>query len=164
MIEAISLLVFVTLQRVGELALSVRNERTLRAAGAIEFGAGHYPLMVMLHAAWLIGLWWLAWDRPVNGWLAAAFLALQVARYWVIASLGARWTTRVLVLRDAPLVRTGPYQFLSHPNYVIVALEIALLPLAFGLLRYAALFSALNAALLAWRIHVEDAALARRRT
>jgi methyltransferase len=157
--ESISILALVTLQRLGELWLSARNERRLRKAGAVEVGRSHYPLMVTLHAAWLVGLWLLAWDRPADWWLIAAYAVLQIARYWVIVSLGERWTTRVLVLPGAPLVRNGPYRFLRHPNYVVVALEIALLPLAFGLVGLAALFSFANAALLAWRIHVEDRAL-----
>lgn len=157
--DAIPVLAFVTLQRLGELWLSARNEKRLRAEGAYEVGRGHYPVMVALHAGWLAGLWLLAWDRPANWWVVAAYAALQIARYWVIASLGCRWTTRVLVLADAPLVRTGPYRVLRHPNYLVVALEIALLPLAFGLVGYAAVFSVANALLLLWRIHVEEQAL-----
>lgn len=157
--ETALVLVVVTLQRLGELWLSTRNERRLRSRGAYEVGRAHYPVMVALHAAWLLGLWLLALGRPVNGWIIGAYAALQIVRYWVIASLGGRWTTRVIILPGAPLVRGGPYRFLAHPNYLVVALEIALLPLAFGLVEFAALFSAANAALLAWRIHVEDRAL-----
>jgi methyltransferase len=157
--EAIAILGLVTIQRLVELWHSARNERRLRERGASEVGGAHYPFMVALHAAWLAGLWVLAWDRPVNWWIIGAYAALQVARYWIIASLGERWTTRILVLPDAPLVAKGPYAFLRHPNYAVVALEIALLPLAFGLVAFAVAFSTANAALLAWRIHVEDAAL-----
>jgi methyltransferase len=157
--EAVVILALVTLQRLAELWLSARNERRLRLAGAGEAGRAHYPLIVALHAAWLAGLWLLAPDRPANAWIVGAYAALQIVRYWVIATLGGRWTTRVIVVPDAPLMRRGPYRFLKHPNYLIVALEIALLPLAFGLTEFAVLFSAANAALLAWRIHVEDRAL-----
>lgn len=158
--DAILLLGLVTLQRLGELWLSRRNETRLKARGAIEAGSGHYPLMVALHAAWLVSLWWLAWNLAPNLWFAAAFLALQPLRYWVIASLKGRWTTRIFVLPGAAPVREGPYRLFRHPNYVIVVLELALLPLAFGLYLHAAIFSALNAALLAWRIHIEARALA----
>jgi methyltransferase len=153
------LLALVTLQRLGELALARRNARRLRERGAVEAAPGHYPFIVILHAAWLAGLWLLAVDRPLAlGW-AIVFLALQGARLWVLATLGERWTTRILVLPGAPLVRTGPYRFLSHPNYVIVAAEIAVLPLAFGLPAFALVFSVLNGAILAVRIRAENRAL-----
>jgi len=158
--DALPILGFVTLQRLAELWWSARNEKRLRARGAHEAGAGHYPLMVALHALWLAGLWLWAWPRPANWWLVGAYAALQIARLWVIATLGERWTTRLIVLPNAPLVHAGPYRFLKHPNYVVVAIEIALLPLAFGLFVYAVIFSLANAAMLAWRIRAEDHALA----
>jgi methyltransferase len=158
--DALPVLGFVTLQRLVELWWSARNEKRLRARGAHEAGAGHYPFMLALHALWLAGLWIWAWPRPANWWLVAAYAALQIARVWVIATLGERWTTRIIVLPGAPRVAAGPYRFLKHPNYLVVALEIALLPLAFGLLIYAAIFSLANAALLMWRIRAEDRALA----
>jgi len=158
--DALPILGFVTLQRLAELWFSARNEKRLRARGAYEAGAAHYPLMVLLHALWLAGLWILAWPRPANWWLVGAYAVLQLMRVWVIASLGARWTTRIIVLPGAPLVQAGPYRFLKHPNYLVVAIEIALLPLVFGLLAYAAIFSLANAAILIWRIRAEDRALA----
>jgi methyltransferase len=157
--DAILLLGFVTLQRLFELLLSRRNEARLKLRGAVEAGANHYPVMVALHVLWLAVLWLLAWNVEPNMLLVAAFLALQPLRYWVIATLGDRWTTRVFVIPGASLIRTGPYRFFSHPNYLIVVLEIALLPLAFGLIWAAVVFSALNAALLAWRIRIEQRAL-----
>jgi methyltransferase len=157
--DAILLLGFVTLQRLFELLLSRRNEARLKLRGAVEAGANHYPVMVALHVLWLAVLWLLAWNVEPNMLLVAAFLALQPLRYWVIATLGDRWTTRVFVIPGASLIRTGPYRFFSHPNYLIVVLEIALLPLAFGLIWAAVVFSALNATLLAWRIRIEQRAL-----
>ncbi|MBX3519658.1 MAG: hypothetical protein KF835_06520 [Xanthobacteraceae bacterium] len=157
--DAILLLAFVTLQRLFELLLSRRNEARLKLRGAVEAGANHYPLMVALHVAWLGVLWLLAWNLEPNILLVAAFLALQPLRYWVMATLGNRWTTRVFVIPGASMVRHGPYRFFSHPNYLIVVLEIALLPLAFGLIWIAVLFSVLNAGLLAWRIRIEQRAL-----
>ena len=158
--DALPVLAFVTLQRLGELWLSARNTARLRTRGAHEVGAEHYPLMVALHAAWLGGLWILAWSLTANWFLIGLYGTLQFLRVWVIASLGERWTTRIIVLPNAPLVHSGPYRFLKHPNYVVVALEIALLPLAFGLVAYAVIFSAANAALMLWRIRTEDRALA----
>lgn len=130
------------------------------ARGAVEVGAGHYPLIVGLHGAWLAGLWALGWNQPISlPWLAL-FIALQLLRVWVIATLGERWTTRIVVLPGAPLVRRGPYRFLDHPNYAVVVAEIAVLPLAFGLIGYAILFSFLNATVLWIRIRAETRALA----
>lgn len=152
----------VTLQRLGELVLARRNTARLLARGAREVGAGHYPLIVALHAAWLIGLWILLWR--LSGvevswpWLAV-FIVLQGLRVWIIATLGPRWTTRIVVLPGAPLVSGGPYRFVSHPNYMVVAAELFVLPVAFGLVWYAIVFSVLNAAVLWIRIRAEAAAL-----
>ena len=157
---AAMLLGLVTLQRLGELWLSRRNTRRLLARGAHEVGRGHYPLIVALHAAWLAGLWWLAWDAPVDRLWFAAYVVLQVLRGWILGSLGERWTTRIIVLPGAPLVRRGPYRWVPHPNYLLVAAEIAVLPLVFGLGLYALIFSLLNAVVLTIRIRAENAALA----
>jgi len=158
-ILSIAILSLVTAQRLGELVLARRNTRRLLAAGGIERGAEHYPLMVGLHAAWLLGLWALAWDRPASlGWVAV-YLVLEVLRVWVLVSIGARWTTRIIVVPGETLVRKGPYRFIPHPNYAVVVGEIAVLPLVFGLTAYAVVFSALNASLLWLRIRTEEAAL-----
>ena len=161
---AVLILALVTLQRIGELWLSNRNTRRLLGRGAREVGAGHYPLIVAVHALWLITLWWLAPTRPVDGFWLALYVLLQLARIWVLASLGERWTTRIITLPDAPLVRRGPYRFVNHPNYVVVTGEIAVLPLAFGLWPVALLFTLLNAAVLATRIREENRALSSLRT
>lgn len=158
---SVAVLALVTLQRVAELLLARRNAGRLLARGGVEVGAGHYPFIVSLHAAWLIGLWIMAWDRPVGPIWISLFVFLQLLRIWVVATLGDRWTTRIIVLPGAPLVRRGPYRVLSHPNYAIVVAEIAVLPIAFGLPGYAVLFSVLNAAMLWVRIRVENRALAR---
>jgi methyltransferase len=155
---------FVVLQRLGELALAARNTRDLRAAGAIELDAGGYPLFVVLHAAWLLSLALLVPASTPPSWpLLAVFAALQLGRLWVIASLGRYWTTRLIRPPDKPLVNRGPYRFLNHPNYLIVIAEIAILPLAFGAVMIAAVFSAANLALLARRIAIEERALMPRR-
>ena len=157
---AAAILGLITLQRLGELWLSNRNTRALLAEGAREHGRGHYPLLIGLHVAWLAGLWWLAPGRDLLWPVIGVYALLQLARAWAIGSLGRRWTTRIIVLPQAPLVARGPYRFVRHPNYVLVSLEIALLPLAFGLWKVALIFSALNAAVLAIRIRAEDNALA----
>lgn len=154
----------VVLQRFGELALANRNTQKLRAKGGIEIGAGHYRFIVLLHMAWLMAVLWLLPAPLVIHWTwLVLFFALQIARIWVIASLGPYWTTRIITVPGAPLVGTGPYRFVRHPNYLVVAGEILALPLAFGEVLVAIVFSILNAAMLFWRIREEDQALAGRR-
>lgn len=158
------ILCLVTAQRLGELVLARHNTRRLLAQGGFEVGAAHYPLIVAMHAAWLVGLWYLTVARALVGqdidlpWLAV-FVVLQLGRVWVIASLGGRWTTRIIVIPGAPLVRRGPYRFLSHPNYWVVAGELLVLPLVFGLAWYGFAFTLLNAAMMWTRIRAEAAAL-----
>jgi methyltransferase len=156
---SLAVLVLVTLQRLAELVLARRNTRRLLAQGGAEIAAGHYPALVALHAAWLSGLWLLALPKEPSLALLAVFGALQIGRGWVLAALGPRWTTRIIIVPGAPLVRWGPYRLLRHPNYLIVAGEILVLPLAFGLPLFAVIFSALNALVLWVRIRAEDAAL-----
>jgi len=159
---AVAVLAFVTAERLAELVLARRNTARLLAAGAKEYAAGHYKLIVALHAAWLATLLVLAPGRPVSlAWLAL-FAVLQVLRLWVLATLGGRWTTRIIILPGAPLVARGPYRLLRHPNYAIVVGEIAVLPLAFDLPLVALVFSLLNAAMLTLRIRAENEALAGR--
>ena len=153
----------VTLQRAGELALSHTHTRRLLARGAVEVAGGHYPLMVAVHTTWLIALWVFGHDQPVNIIALLFYLALQALRVWVMRTLGARWTTRIIVLPEAPLVAAGPYRFLSHPNYAVVVGEIAVLPLVLGLPWLAVLFTVLNAGVLMIRIRAENRALARSR-
>ena len=155
---------FVTAQRLGELVLARRNTRRLLAQGAHEVGAAHYPLIVALHAVWLLGLWYLAVYRvpagqSVNLFWLLLFVVLQLARVWVIVSLGGRWTTRIIILPGATLVRRGPYRFMSHPNYWVVVGELLVLPLVFGLAWYGLVFTLLNAAVMWIRIRAEAAAL-----
>lgn len=158
-----AVLAFVVLQRLAELAWARRNTRALLAAGGIEHGADHYLWLVALHAAWIAALALaIPADRPADIRWLALFGLLQLARLWAIASLGRFWTTRVITVPGQPLVRRGPYRWLRHPNYLVVAGEIAVLPLAFGAWENALVFSLANAALLAKRIAVENAALAGR--
>lgn len=159
---AIAILGYVSLERLVELWFAGRNTRRLLAEGATEHGASHYPFIVAVHVLWLATLWALA---PRQGmvdpfWLAM-FVLLQAARLWVIATLGPRWTTRIIVHPTKALVREGPYRFVNHPNYWVVIGEIAVLPLVFGLIWVALIFSLLNAAALAIRIREENRALGR---
>lgn len=160
------LVALVGLERVAELVVSTRNARWSMERGGVEHGLGHFPFMVVLHTALLVGALAEAWVRQaqVPSVLAWSMLALVVAsqalRWWCIATLGRRWNTRVIVVPGMPPVRSGPYRFLRHPNYVAVVVEGVALPLVHAAWITAVVFTVLNAALLAVRIRVEDAALA----
>lgn len=161
MIVNILVLSLVTLERLGELVHSSRNTRRLLNDGAHEHAPGHYPLIVALHAAWLLALWPQGLEQPVQpGWLAF-FVVIELGRAWVLWTLGRRWTTRIIVVPGMPLVRRGPYRLVNHPNYVVVVAEILVLPLVFGLWRTALVFSFLNAIVLLIRIREENRALRR---
>ena len=164
MILNIVILALVTLERAAELLLANRNTRRLLAKGAREHASGHYPLIVALHLLWLVSLWWLAPGRPIDRFWLGLFVLIEIGRIWVLATLASRWTTRIIVLPDAPLVRGGPYRWLNHPNYVVVVAEIAVLPLVFGLWGVALVFSVLNAAVLSIRIREENRALSHNRS
>lgn len=161
---AYGIIALVVLQRAAELVLANRNTQKLKARGGVEIGAGHYRFIVLLHMAWLMAVLWLM-PAPLVihwGWILV-FVLLQVARVWVIASLGPYWTTRIISLPDVPLVKRGPYRFVRHPNYLVVAGEILVLPLAFGEIWVAIVFSIVNAAVLYWRIRQEETGLVARR-
>lgn len=154
----------IAIQRLGEVVWAQRNARRLLARGAVEVGARHYPLIVALHVAWLGAMAaFLPKAALIHLVPFAIFLALETGRAWVLIALGSYFTTRIITLPGATLVRTGPYRFVRHPNYLVVVGEILVLPLVFGEVRVAIVFSALNAVLLFWRIRTEDAALAPRR-
>jgi len=158
------LIALIALQRLAELAVARINTRRLLASGGIEHGAGHYPVMVALHCAWLVCLAvFVPADTALNPLLFVVFLVLQAARVWVITSLGRYWTTRVITLPGAPVVRRGPYRWVRHPNYLIVIGEFAVVPLIAGAWEIALAFSLANGALLWHRIRIENAALAPRR-
>ena len=157
---AVFILVLVTLQRLGELWIARRNTRWLLERGGREAAPEHYPLIVALHAAWLMGLWILAHDQAVVPHWLGIYVMLQALRVWILATMGPRWTTRIIVLPNAPLVEEGPFRWISHPNYCVVAAEILVLPLTFGLVWYGLAFSILNAVVLTIRIRAENAALA----
>jgi len=154
---------FVVVQRLAELIWAQRNTKRLLARGAREVGKKHYPLFILLHGSWLLALAAIIpADQPPNWLLLALFALLQLGRLWVIVTLGPYWTTRIITLDDAPLVRHGPFRWLRHPNYWVVSAEIAVLPLAFGAWEIALVWSVLNTLLLRHRIRQEEAALAPR--
>jgi methyltransferase len=161
------LVALVGVERFAELVVSRRNAAWSLSHGGFETGREHYPVMVVLHTGLLVGMLLEAWIRrpDVDAWLAypmvALVLASQALRWWCIATLGRRWNTRVIVVPGLPLVRSGPYRYFSHPNYVAVVVEGVALPLVHAAWTTAVVFTAANAALLTVRLRVENAALAR---
>jgi len=156
-----AVLALVILERAAELAFATRNTSRLREAGAIEFDARGYPWFIGLHGAWLGSLFVLVPADAAPSWpLLALYAVLQLGRLWAIVTLGRRWTTRIIVLPGAPLIKRGPYRYLRHPNYTVVAGEIAALPLAFGAVAIALVFTAINLALILRRVAIENRALA----
>lgn len=154
----------VAAQRLWELWLADRNTKRLLAEGAVEVGAAHYPLFVVLHASWLAAIAIVTpWTAVPNPWWLTLYVVLQFGRLWVIGTLGRFWTTRIITLAGAPLETGGPYRFVRHPNYVVASLEILVLPLVFGQVWIALVWTVANALLVAWRIRVEDRALQDRR-
>ncbi len=159
------LIAAVGFERVAELVVSQRNAAWAAERGGVETGAGHYPVMVVLHTGFLLGALVEVWVRrpDVVSLLAWSMLALavasQVLRWWCIRTLGPRWNTRVIVVPGLPLVSSGPYRFFRHPNYVAVVVEGVALPLVHGAWITALVFTVLNAALLRVRISTEERAL-----
>lgn len=159
--------VFVSLiiQRLVELWIARRNQQWMLAHGGIEIGAEHYPLLVLMHISFFAGLWTevvlrgyaISFAWPI---LLAALIIVQGIRYWAITSLGRFWNTRIIIIPGADVVRRGPYQFLRHPNYTVVILELALIPLLFNAYITCVAFSILNALVLSYRIRVEEEGLA----
>jgi methyltransferase len=154
------LLVYLTLQRLLELVIAQRNTRKLMARGAYEVGATHYPVMIAFHATWLVTLWGFGWNHMARPEFVLLFVVLQIGRFWVMRTLGERWTTRIIMTPWAPPVTSGPFRFVRHPNYLIVLLELPCVSLALGLLWHALVFGALNLIMTGWRMRSEDAAFA----
>ena len=160
------LVALVALERLAELVVSTRNARWALAQGGRETGQGHYVVMVVLHTGLLVGAlvdaWWRRPDAPLllAATMFALVLASQALRWWCIATLGRQWNTRVIVVPGLPLVRSGPYRRLRHPNYVAVVVEGFALPLVHAAWWTAVVFTVANAVLLMVRIRVEERALA----
>ena len=160
------LVVAVGFERLAELVVSKHNAGWSMEHGGVETGSGHYPVMVVLHTGLLAGALVEMWLRrpdfmPALGWtMVALVLASQALRWWCIGTLGPHWNTRVIVVPGLPPVTSGPYRFLSHPNYIAVAVEGVALPLVHSAWMTALVFTVCNAVLLSVRIRVENAALA----
>jgi methyltransferase len=160
------LIAVVAAERLAEMVVAERNRAWSYARGGVEFGAGHYPVMVILHAALLVGCLVepIVLHRPFLAALAWPMLAIVVAaqalRWWCIVTLDHQWNTRVVIIPGAARITGGPYRFISHPNYVAVIAEGVALPLVHTAWVTAVVFTMLNAALLTARINVENAALA----
>jgi len=154
----------VLLQRLVELVWARRNTDRLRRLGGVEADAEGYPYFVLLHAGWLVSLALFVPAATPPIWpLLGLFALLQLARLWVISSLGPYWTTRIVTLPGEPLVQSGPFRWFRHPNYLLVIAEIAVLPLAFGAVPIAVSFSAVNLMLILRRVRIEESVLAPRR-
>lgn len=153
----------VLLQRVAEEIHSTRNTRALLARGAREEGASYYPVVAVAHLSWIAGLFFLIPPDAQPFWpLIGLYVVLQAARYWVIATLGPYWTHRIITIDDAPIVSSGAFRLLKHPNYAITVAETLLLPSAFAAVALALIMTAIWAAVLSYKIRLEDAALASR--
>ena len=159
MYEGTALLIFVTLQRFAEFIWDRQNTKRLMAAGAVEYGTSHYLFFAGTHAAWLAGLWVLGYARAIEPLWLIPFALLTIGRCWVLATLGRRWTTRIIILAGAPLIKTGPYRFVRHPNYLVVIGEMTVVPLALGLPLFALAFFAIYAGMAMIRIRAENEAL-----
>jgi methyltransferase len=154
----------ILVQRGLEEIYSARNTRLLLAAGGEEVGREYYPVVAITHLGWIAALFLLIpADAPILWPLLIAYLALQVVRYWVIATLGHYWTHRIITLDSAPIVRAGPYKYLRHPNYAVTMVETFLLPLVFGATGVAVIFGAIWSVVLYYKIILEDGALSLRR-
>lgn len=155
---------FFVCQRLIEMLVAKKNEKKVKAIGAIEFGASHYPYMVAMHTAFFLSL--IVEIRFLHKGSSQYFLVLllflmatQIIRYWALCSLGTYWNTKILVVPNAMIVKKGPYRWLKHPNYVVVAIELLLIPLLFEAYVTAILFTCLNAWMMVVRIQTEEKAL-----
>ncbi len=154
------ILIYIVAQRLGELVYANRNTKRLLAEGGEEFGADHYHWFIILHSAWLAAIFLMVDPlRPVAPLMLALFVGTQILRVWTLVSIGRWWTTRIISAPHFDRVKRGPYRFIPHPNYFVVVLEIAIVPLMLGLPWVALLFSILNAILLRHRIGVENQVL-----
>jgi len=159
------LVALIVVQRLIELMIARVNTKRLLANGGVEHGANHYPLIVALHAAWLVSLIvFVPAEATINPVLLVIFIALQLGRVWVLTSLGRYWTTRVITVPGQPLVKRGPFRLVRHPNYLIVEAELIVVPLIVGVWELSVVFGIANALVLVWRIRVEEQAIAPRRS
>lgn len=157
---AVLFLAYVIFERLIELPIATRNTKRLIAAGGVEHSPRHYPLIVVVHTGWILAMVWFGHDNPVNMFWLAVYAVLQVLRVYILGTLGKRWTTRIIVVPGEQKVTKGPFALVPHPNYLLVICEIMVAPLVLGLWEVAAVFGALNAAVLVIRISAEERAWA----
>lgn len=155
-------LAYVILERLIELPIATRNTKRLKALGGIEHAPGHYPLIVAVHVGWIAAMVWFGHDTYLALFWLGVYAVLQILRVYILGTLGRRWTTRIIVLPDETKVTKGPFALVPHPNYLLVIAEIMVAPLVLGLWEVAAIFGALNAAVLVIRISAEERAWANR--
>lgn len=153
---------FIVLLRIGELLLSKRNEKWLLQNHAVEYGKKHYPFIVVLHVLFIISMlfeYYTQQPMPCNLFFLILYVILLASKAWVIMSLGKFWNTKIYRIPTAPLIKKGPYKYFKHPNYLIVMVEIFIIPLVFHLYQTALVFSVLNLIMLSVRIGEENKAL-----
>jgi methyltransferase len=154
----------ILLQRGLEELYSQRNTSALIARGARELGQSYYPVVATTHLAWIAAIFFLVSpNAEIYAPLAILYAGLQIARYWIIGTLGHYWTHRIITLDNAPIVRRGPYRILRHPNYAVTVAETFLLPMVFGCFALGAIIGAIWTAVLLYKIELEDEGLSRRR-
>lgn len=159
---AVLFLTYVIVERLVELPIATRNTKRLKTMGGVEHSPGHYPLIVAVHTGWILAMVWYGHDTyPIVFWLVV-YAVLQILRVYILGTLGKRWTTRIIVLPNETKVTKGPFAIVPHPNYLLVIAEIMVAPLVLGLWEVAAVFGALNAAVLVIRISAEERAWASR--
>lgn len=156
-VPALIFIAVIVVQRLGELFLARHNTSRLLARGGREVGAEHYPLIVAVHVAWILALVVFGWKSALIWPWIGAYVALQFLRLWILSSLGARWTTRIIVINEPP-IRRGPYRLVRHPNYMLVAAELIVAAMALDLPIVAAVFTVLNGIVLTVRIRAENTA------
>lgn len=159
---AVLFLAYVILERLIELPIAARNTTRLKAQGGVEHSPGHYPLIVAVHTGWILAMVAFGYDNRLSMIWLAVYAALQILRIYILGTLGKRWTTRIIVIPNEAKVTKGPFALVPHPNYLLVIAEILVAPLVLGLWDVAAIFGALNAAVLVIRITAEERAWANR--
>lgn len=159
-VVAVLFLGYIIFERLIELPIANRNTKRLLEQGGVEHSPGHYPLIVAVHTGWILAMVGFGHDNPVNYVWLGVYVVLQALRIYIIGTLGPRWTTRIIVVPGESKVAKGPFAVLPHPNYLLVIAEILVAPLALGLWEVAAIFGALNAAVLTIRISAEEQAWA----
>lgn len=158
------LFLFLISQRLIELFIAKRNEKWMKKRGGIEKGEGHYRWFIIIHILFFISILAETFIRSnqmiyVNYILLFIFIITQMGRFWCIYSLGRFWNTKVIILPGEPIIKKGPYKYIKHPNYIIVGVELFVIPLLFGAYVTAIIFPILHILLLRMRIPIENKAL-----